>query len=191
MAFVGQEPYAVQTMIYFKPPGARGAAPHQDQAFLRVQPGTCVAAWMALERSDEENGCMRLVPGSHQLPFLCPSYNDGSEYLTTLTVRVPESVQPEPVIMEAGDVLVFNGLMIHGSKTNTSTDRFRCSLIGHYIQAEAEKVGKWYKPVLRFDGSEVTLGVSEGGGPCGVWAEDGGRLVVDMREEGEYAALTE
>jgi hypothetical protein len=42
------EPYAVQTMLYFKPPGARGQAVHQDQYYLRVKPGTCIAAWMAL-----------------------------------------------------------------------------------------------------------------------------------------------
>jgi hypothetical protein len=35
-AFLGREPYAVQTMLYFKPPGARGQALHQDQFFLRV-----------------------------------------------------------------------------------------------------------------------------------------------------------
>ncbi|MBW3622456.1 MAG: phytanoyl-CoA dioxygenase family protein, partial [Armatimonadetes bacterium] len=57
---LGVEPLAVQTMLYFKPPGARGQALHQDQFYLRVQPGTCMAAWMALDPCDEENGCMRV-----------------------------------------------------------------------------------------------------------------------------------
>ena len=39
---LGREPYAAQTMFYFKPPGARGQALHQDQTPLRVQPGTCL-----------------------------------------------------------------------------------------------------------------------------------------------------
>ena len=43
-ALTGIEPYAVQTMLYFKPAGARGQALHQDQYYLRVQPGTCLAA---------------------------------------------------------------------------------------------------------------------------------------------------
>ena len=30
-ALTGRDPYAVQTMFYFKPPGARGQALHQDQ----------------------------------------------------------------------------------------------------------------------------------------------------------------
>lgn len=70
-ALLGAEPYAVQTMLYFKPPSARGQALHQDQFYLRVQPGTCLAAWLALDVCDEENGCMRVVPGSHDLPVLC------------------------------------------------------------------------------------------------------------------------
>jgi len=51
---LGSEPLAVQTMRYFKPAGARGQALHQDQFYLRVQPGTCIAAWMALDDCDEE-----------------------------------------------------------------------------------------------------------------------------------------
>ncbi|MGQ9488096.1 MAG: phytanoyl-CoA dioxygenase family protein, partial [Armatimonadota bacterium] len=63
-ALLGKEPYAVQTMLYFKPPGARGQALHQDNFYLRVQPGTCIAAWMALDPCDEENGCLMVVPGT-------------------------------------------------------------------------------------------------------------------------------
>ena len=57
-ALLGQEPFAVQTMFYFKAPGARGQALHQDQYYLRVQPGTCMAAWMAVDDCEEENGCL-------------------------------------------------------------------------------------------------------------------------------------
>ncbi len=39
---LGREPYAVQTMLYFKPPGARGQALHQDNFYLRARPGTCI-----------------------------------------------------------------------------------------------------------------------------------------------------
>ena len=39
----GVEAYAVQSMVYYKPPKARGQALHQDQFYLRAQPGTCIA----------------------------------------------------------------------------------------------------------------------------------------------------
>ncbi|HXF64842.1 MAG TPA: phytanoyl-CoA dioxygenase family protein [Caldilineaceae bacterium] len=178
---LGIEPYAVQTMLYFKPAGARGQALHQDQYYLRVQPGTCMAAWLALDDCDEENGCLQVVPGTHNLPLLCTVKADTTQSFTDVTVPLPEGVEPVPVIMAAGDVLFFNGQLIHGSFPNTSRDRFRRSLIGHYIVGDAEKVAQFYHPVLRMDGSVVELGVSERGGPCGVWVTHDGRPVVEMQ----------
>lgn len=177
---LGQEPFAVQTMFYFKPPGARGQALHQDQYYLRASPGTCMAAWLAIDRCDEENGCMRIVPGTQNLPVLCIEDADTSQSITDITVPLPDGASALPIIMEAGDVLFFNGSVIHGSYPNISKDRFRRALIGHYISGEAEKVTEYDQPALRMDGSAVSLGISEGGGPCGVWREEGGRAVVDI-----------
>ncbi|MCC6446864.1 MAG: phytanoyl-CoA dioxygenase family protein [Armatimonadetes bacterium] len=187
-ALLGSEPYAVQTMLYFKPPGARGQALHQDQFYLRVEPGTCMAAWMALDRCDEENGCMRAVPGSHNLPVLCTQPADTRVSFTDITVPVPESLPAVPVLMDPGDVLFFNGSVIHGSYPNTSAGRFRRALIGHYIVGEAEKVAQYYHPVLRMDGTEIPLGTSQGGGPCGVWTHENGQPAVRLIEPAAAAA---
>lgn len=176
----GKAPYAVQTMVYFKPAGARGQALHQDQFYLRVQPGTCIAAWMALDDCDEENGCLQIVPGTQNLPVLCSVDADPTQSFTGDTVEIPEGMTPVPVIMKAGDVLFFNGQVVHGSYPNTSKDRFRRSLIGHYIEAQAEKVAAWYKPVWRLDGSEVDLESSEWGGQCGVWVDKDGKPQVEL-----------
>lgn len=179
-AFLGQEPYAVQTMLYFKPAGARGQALHQDQHYLRVQPGTCMAAWLALDDCDEENGCLQVVPGTHDLPLLCTVEADTTQSFTDVTVPIPEGMSPEPVTMKAGDVLFFNGQLIHGSFPNTTQDRFRRSLIGHYIVGDAEKVAKFYHPALRMDGTPAELDISEHGGPCGVWVDQDGKPMVEM-----------
>lgn len=177
---LGKEPLAVQTMLYFKPAGARGQALHQDQFYLRVQPGTCIAAWMALDDCDEENGCLQAVPGSHELPVLCPIEADTNESFTDVTVPLAADMQAEPVIMKAGDVFFFNGQLIHGSYPNRSRSRFRRALIGHYIDADALQVAKYYHPVLRFDGSTVELDIAEGGGQCGVWVNEDGTEIVEM-----------
>ncbi len=190
-ALLGREPFAVQTMLYFKPPGARGQALHQDNFYLKVQPGTCMAAWLALDRCDEENGCMQVVAESHTWPLLCTERADTSVSFTDITVPLPPSARVVPMIMEAGDVLFFNGSLIHGSYPNTSSGRFRRALIGHYIVGEAEKVASYYHPVLRMDGTVVEIGVSEGGGPCGVWREVDGRPVVEMRSPNREPALAD
>lgn len=180
---LGREPFAVQTMFYFKPPGARGQALHQDQYYLRVQPGTCMAAWMAVDDCDDENGCLRVVAGSHTWPLLCLTEADTRESFTDVTVPLPEGTEITPVIMQAGDVLFFNGQIVHGSLPNSSQSRFRRSLIGHYIVGEAEKVYQWYHPVLRMDGSEVTLGASDVGGTCGVWVAENGEAALELQVE--------
>ena len=180
-ALLGKEPLAVQTMMYFKPAGARGQALHQDQFYLRVQPGTCIAAWMALDDCDEENGCLQVVPGSHTLPVLCPIDADTTQSFTDITVPLPSEMQPRPVIMQAGDVLVFNGQLIHGSFPNRSASRFRRALIGHYIDADAQQIAKYYHPVLRFDGRLAALEIGAGGGQCGVFVEQDGRPALEMQ----------
>jgi phytanoyl-CoA hydroxylase len=177
---LGREPYAVQTMLYFKPAGARGQALHQDNFYLKAQPGTCMAAWMALDDCDEANGCMQIVPGSHNWPLLCTTKADTSVSFTDVTVPLPAGVVAEPVLMAAGDVLFFNGAVVHGSYPNTSADRFRRALIGHYIDGAAEQVAQFYHPALRMDGRPLELAISQGGGACGVWTERDGQQLVEL-----------
>jgi len=166
---LGRDPYAVQTMIYYKPPGARGQALHQDQYYLQVEPGTCVAAWLALDDCDAENGCLQIVPGTHAIPVLCPVAADPTESFTDVTVPLPAGLAPRSVPMQAGDVLFFNGQLVHGSFPNRSSHRFRRSLIAHYIVGEAEQVARYYHPVLTMRGEVVDFGVNVAGGPCGTW----------------------
>lgn len=177
----GDDPYAVQTMLYFKPAGARGQALHQDNFYLKAQPGNCIAAWMALDRADEDNGCMLVVPGSHNWPILCTVKADTTVSFTDVTVPVPAAYEVVPVVMEPGDVLFFHGSLVHGSLPNKTADRFRRALIGHYIQAEAKQVGVYYHPALRMDGTPLELDVAEGGGACGEWVSDvDGQPMVTM-----------
>jgi phytanoyl-CoA hydroxylase len=186
------DPYAVQTMLYFKPAGARGQALHQDNFYLRAQPSTCVAAWLALDDCDEENGCMRIVPGSHHWPLLCTVKADTTQSFSDVTVPLPEGQAVRPVLMKAGDVMYFNGQVVHGSFPNSSPDRFRRALIGHYVQGDATAVYQWYHPVLKMDGSQLEMGNSPDGSQCGVWAQrDEGHVEIEMTEVRVGAAKSE
>ena len=178
----GVEPFMVQTMLYFKPPGARGQALHQDNYYLRAQPGTCLAAWLALDDCDEENGCMQVVPGSHSLPILCAEKADTSVSFTDVTVPLPRGMEVVPAVMKRGEVLFFNGSLIHGSYPNTSTVRFRRALIGHYLTGDAKTVSEWYHPVYKMDGSIIDFGSTKSGGPCGVAVDRDGEVIIEMVE---------
>jgi len=176
------EPYGVQTMFYFKPAGARGQALHQDQFYLRAKPGTCMATWMAVDRCNEENGCLRVVPGSHLFPVMCTEKADTDISFTDVEIPLPNGMEAVSVIMDPGDVLFFNGTVIHGSLPNSSSGGFRCALIGHYIFSRAEECTRGYHPVLRMDGTEVEMGTAEGGGPCGRWVEKDGTPVAELAQ---------
>ncbi len=140
-----------------------------------------MAAWMAADPCDEENGCLEVVPGSQNWPILCTTKADTTQSFTDITVPIPAGQKSLPIVMDAGDVLFFNGSLVHGSLPNRSSDRFRRALIGHYIEGEARQVHQWYHPVLRMDGTEVEFGSSETGDKCGVWVERDGTPAIELQ----------
>jgi ectoine hydroxylase-related dioxygenase (phytanoyl-CoA dioxygenase family) len=170
----GEEPLAAQSMLYFKPAGARGQALHQDNFYLKVEPGTCIAAWVALDPADRENGGLEVVPGTHRMDIFCPEVADLDVSFTREYVPPPPGLEAIPVNLAPGDVLFFNGSLVHGSGPNRSTDRFRRSFICHYIGRSAEQMSAWYRPILTMDGAEVSIADNTGGGPCGTDADAAG-----------------
>ena len=164
---LGEPAIATQSMFYWKPAGARGQALHQDNFYLKVHPGTCLAAWVAIDPADRENGGLNVVPGSHDMDLFCPEEADPEVSFTREFVPVPSGLVPVAPDLAAGDVLFFGGNLIHGSEPNRTTDRFRRSFICHYIGESARELSRWYRPIYRFDGSEVTVDDATGGGPCG------------------------
>lgn len=164
---LGEEPVAAQSMFYFKPPGARGQELHQDQFYLAVEPGTCVAVWIAIDHCDAENGAMMIVPKTNHLDVACPDLADASKSFTKHYVKPPAGKKPVLVEMEPGDALFFNGSAIHGSGPNRSKDRFRRAFICHYATGDARRISHWYKPCLNFEGEEIALETNEAGGVCG------------------------
>jgi len=150
-ALLDTTPLAAQTMVYFKPPGSRGQALHQDQYFLRARPGTTLAVWLALDDCDDANGCIRVVPGSQDWPLLCPEPADTRVSFARDSIPLPPGTPELPIEMRAGDVLFFNGSLVHGSMPNVTADRFRRSLIAHFIEERAtgELAKRWKRVVNR------------------------------------------
>ena len=157
------EPIAAQTMFYFKPPGARGQALHQDNFYLRVAPGTCIGAWLAIDNATPENGGLFVVPKSHQLDIICPTIADLSQSFVSDRVLVPAGYQEASLSLNAGDMLFFHGNLIHGSYPNNSKTLFRRAFICHYIPRSSLEASHWFNPLLSFDGRQVTVHEAEGG----------------------------
>ncbi|MFH5182172.1 phytanoyl-CoA dioxygenase family protein [Paenibacillus sp. TAB 01] len=118
-----------------------------------------------MDPADEENGGLMVVPRSNRFAVECPNTADPAVSFTKEEVKVPEGYEAVPAVMEAGDVLFFNGSVIHGSYPNRSADRFRRAFICHYSDADTNRIGKYYKPLYRHDGTEVFLEDNEDAGP--------------------------
>ena len=69
-ALIGPDVLALQTMQFFNAPGMGGQGWHQDSYYITTYPDTLIGAWLALERADEENGCLWVAPGSNHEPIL-------------------------------------------------------------------------------------------------------------------------
>ena len=166
-AFFGAEPVAAQSMFYFKPPGARGQALHQDQFYLLVEPGTSIAAWTAIDDCDEENGAILIVPKTKDAAIACPDTADARVSYTSHFVPVPKGHKAQLVRMKAGDTLFFNGSIIHGSGPNRSKTRFRRAFICHYVAGDVRRISSGYRPLINLDGTDYPVDPQTSGGPCG------------------------
>ena len=100
------------------------------------------------------------------MDLFCPEEADSSVSFTKDFVPPPPGLSAVPVEMEPGDVLFFNGSLVHGSEPNSTSDRFRRSFICHYIPRSAAKLCSWYR-TFTLDGQELFLQDNADGGPCG------------------------
>jgi phytanoyl-CoA hydroxylase len=113
------------TKMIIKPPENGSPFPmHQDHAFFPHTRHTVLAAICHFDDAPEEKGCVRVVPGSHQQGPI-EHVTSGSPHLPFERYPLEASV---PCPAEAGDVLFFNYLTVHGSGVNTS-DEARTTLL--------------------------------------------------------------
>ncbi|MCC2670706.1 MAG: Phytanoyl-CoA dioxygenase [Armatimonadetes bacterium] len=56
---------------------------HQDGSYWPLEPMDVVSAWLAVDDSTVENGCMRVIPGSHGGPLLDHRQHDQAAVLHT------------------------------------------------------------------------------------------------------------
>lgn len=105
------------TKLFVKPPGNGSPFPlHQDHPFFPHTHHRVGAAIFHFDDAPEEKGCVRVLPDSH---LGGPRVHDreGGFHLPGVPF---ESAVPQPA--EAGDVLFFTYLTVHGSGVNVSSE---------------------------------------------------------------------
>ncbi|XP_049874863.1 phytanoyl-CoA dioxygenase, peroxisomal-like [Pectinophora gossypiella] len=136
------------TKAHDKPPG-RGAPylMHQDYHYFPYKKHSMVAAFLCVDPATPENGGLCVYPGSHKLgPLEDVGYKgDGIDH--TYHYMDPKKYPIEgatPVECEAGDIVVFSYLLLHGSYRNVS-ERSRRMFLIQLMAAEDEPVEDVHK----------------------------------------------
>lgn len=133
------QPMLFQSMALVKPPyGGREKPWHQDCAYFDYAPGTkVIGAWIALDEATVFNGCMHLLPGQHHDPLLHFRRRDWQLCDTESLDRGANHCVAAP--LRPGGVLLFDGLLPHGTPTNHSPDRRRALQL-HYAPRTADRL---------------------------------------------------
>tara|TARA_R110002111_G_scaffold253711_1_gene319021 strand:- start:200 stop:1063 length:864 start_codon:yes stop_codon:yes gene_type:complete len=143
-------PALFQDMALTKPPRLGREKPwHQDNAYFNYAQGTpVVGVWIALDEATVENGCMQFMPGQHKEgPRIHFQRRDwqicDTEMLGQRSVSAP---------LKPGGLLLFSGLLPHGTPHNSSGKRRR-ALQYHYAPNDAKPLDD-QEERLRHFGSE-------------------------------------
>ncbi len=111
-----------------KPAGGSMRVPwHEDSAYWRdwLDPMEVVTVWLALDSSDEENGCMYVIPRSHDKGF-SEYYKvdpDKNLFMTEIRKGQFDESKAVPLVLAEGEASLHHAKLIHGSPANTSMRR--------------------------------------------------------------------
>jgi len=125
-----------------KPGGNGKRVPwHEDSAYWKGlwDPMEVVTVWLAIDPAVPENGCMKVIPGSHRDGY--SDYDevaDREESVFGTEIR-PGGFDPETAVdcvLQPGEYSVHHAKCIHGSDANHSSLR-RCGYTMRYIAADS------------------------------------------------------
>ena len=143
-AMLGPDLKLYQDQLFMKPPrvGSRQKY-HQDQplGFHIDPPELMVTCWLALDDATLENGCLRVLPGTHRNGAL------PGEVIQEYEQRAVQGDLPEevPLMLMAGECSLHHGHLLHCSEPNLSGKRRR-GYATHYVSARCRYTGPEPKP---------------------------------------------
>lgn len=158
-AAMGKDLLLLSTHFFCKYPAKESknfVAWHQDVTYWGLEPPVAHTAWIAIDDSDVENGCMRVIPGSHRTGIATHGKSLREGNLLSINQEIPDELvdtsRAVDLELKAGQISVHDGQLFHASMPNTS-DRRRCGLTVRFIPPEARQtqlnsVGQSWRPIL-------------------------------------------
>jgi len=108
--------------FWYKPPGSEKYIPwHQDINYWPMEPAINATAWVSLGWSIEENGCLKVIPGTHNTVVRHNDTGDAnSAFGEGLAADQVDESRAVALEMLPGQIAFFNEATIHGSNANSS-----------------------------------------------------------------------
>ena len=133
------------TTLHAKPPETGHPFPmHQDWAFYQHADGRYVDCLIHLDDTDDDNGCIRFLDGSHQggAREHVVRNPDGSPCTPHLPTDAWDLEETVPVPAKRGDVVAFSIHMVHGSRINTTENVRRIVRVGYRDPQNVQTAGQ-------------------------------------------------
>lgn len=134
---------------------------HQDGGFWPLEPMEVVTLWLSLDDVDEENGCLRVIPGTQHLGI--QEKHERTDVDNVLGAEMDLAQVDESkavnVDLEPGDVEIHHPNLIHGSHANTSA-RWRRGLTIRYIPTSTRIISDQPFPSAFLLRGEAAAGVN-------------------------------
>lgn len=148
---VGEQASADQPEWFNKPPGTRHVTPpHQDNYYFCLQPANVVTIWLALDKVDAENGCLRYLCGSHRNGFRNHSRSRILGFSQGITdYSSDDFIREVAVPLEPGDAVAHHGMTVHRADANMSATRHRRSFAMVFKGVSCERDPEAYDRYLQ------------------------------------------
>ncbi len=128
---LGPNIFMYENSLVYKPKGKRNGVPFHQDFISRPHEPVKYIVWMALDRITPENGCLRVIPGSHRSGFLKWYRVSHETHHDRIAPGQIETGNAVDVSMNPGDVLIFNMLLVHGSNEAHSDDPRRAYRVSY------------------------------------------------------------
>jgi ectoine hydroxylase len=126
---------------------------HSDSIHMTTYPlGYLIAAWIALEDTNMENGPLFYYPASHRLPFLLNNdFNEGETAITLGKKDYPDyedaieklitknKFEKKIFLAKKGDVFIWHANLVHGGLPVSNRELTRKSMVIHYYANDVIK----------------------------------------------------
>ena len=134
---------------------------HQDAAFFPIEPMDTFTLWLAVDDSNVENGCMRVIPGTHrQQAVLLHNVDLNSGTTLPMSLCDLDLSEARDVQLGAGEYSVHDPWILHGSNPNRSSHR-RCGITLKYISTHAS-IDRTFRSPSGFDWDGLRLYLARG-----------------------------